>query len=103
MNSLYGRWGLKPSFHEVIFTRDIEIINNIRRNYTVHTEDIFNEDVYYIVYQKIPNNSLKDLYPERYKEFMNLFKKSISTIIFNYPLAAAITAYSRCIIDPFKR
>jgi hypothetical protein len=56
-----------------------------------------------ILYDLKPNKQLFKSNPSLYNELLTKYRIKNQTIIYNYPIAAAITSYSRIIMDPYKR
>lgn len=104
LNSLYGRWGITDTFFECVITSDIEHINLIRSKYIIEpiSEDFLTSDIVKLIYEFRPNTSQRTTNLKEYNKLLLVYKDSIRSRIYNYPIAAAITAYSRITIDPFK-
>lgn len=82
-----------------IFTEyNLDTIKYYTDNYEYCSYDIINDNIMNLVYSLIPSKDNKD-----YDKLMNLINLKNHSIISCIALASAITAYSRMIVDPFKR
>jgi hypothetical protein len=95
--------GLILYFKLFIITCSLELLDTISTKYVVHHEEIVLNDFVLITYSKRANDQFTKDHPTYASIINRKADQEEDSVIVNYALAAAVTAYSRIIIDQFKR
>jgi hypothetical protein len=106
LNSLYGRFGLNLGSQVEMVCQSEQSYAAVHAKFVVTDEKTITWDdglAFVISHENELNEGFCKLHPQEAALHYAAIKKQQERAVFNVAIAAAVTAYSRILIDPFKR